>query len=113
VPQLSSRAREAIEHVEVARQHNPATYRAAVADLAQDQATKAELDAFTSAVQKRFGREVFLSAENRPERLVAPAERAVLEAQRPMLAAVQRIAREERTLRGLALGRAQDRGRTR
>lgn len=105
VPSLSARTRQVLEDAETAFVKSDAAYRGSVLRAFEGR-EGAEIAAFASAVERRFGDVLNAPPERLNERVAAP-DRTKLEGARRLMIAAQRFAREP----SLALDRAQARTR--
>ena len=74
---------------------------------------QAEIEAFTRALERRFGGHDFTRGVAGAERSVVAGDQARLENLSPTLAAVQRVTREQSHVRSLSFNRSRSRGLTR
>jgi hypothetical protein len=102
-----------LRQLEAVRRADRAGYSTGVAQLMGHARLQAEIEAFTRALEQRFGGHDFTCGVAGAERSVLAGDQARLENLSPTLAAAQRVAREQTHVRSLSFNRSRSRGLTR
>jgi hypothetical protein len=110
VPSLSPEALTRLRQLEAVRRADWAGYSTGAAQLMGHVRLQAEIEAFTRALERRFGEHDFTRGVAGAERSVAAGDQARLENLSPTLAAVQRVAQEQSHVRSLSFNRSRSRG---
>lgn len=110
VPTLSAEAVTALRTLERLRVDNPGRYSAEAAKLMSRANLNAEIAGFREAVERRFGDHDFRKGIAGVEGRVSAAERNRLAQAASLIAAAQRVGREQVTIRALSLRPGPSRG---